>query len=232
MNDQTFKRTLVVSTSVHVVLVLLLILVPLISRLLHPRKKPEMITFIDLQALPPPPPPPSPPTPPKPDEPKPTPIPEKPADKPRPEPPKIKVNTNKIVRRVDQPPKPAPNQPKLTQEQIRKLLEANIKFSPAGAPTSANFSDLQLYYATVRDVMYGAWNQPSTAALGLRAEVTIRVQKNGAISSRKLTRSSGSSQMDNSVMTAVNSVARLRALPAEVRDPHLDITVEFVVGEN
>ncbi len=229
MNEQTFRRNLAVSASVHFLVVLLFILVPWIGRLLHPSKKPEMITLIDLLALPPPPPPAPPP--PKPDEPRPVPVPERPADKARPEPPKIKVNTNKIVRKIEKTPKSAPNQPKLTQEQIRKLLEANIKFSPAGASAGANFSDLSLYYATVRDSMYGAWNQPGTAALGLRAEVTIRVQKNGAISSRKLTRSSGSSQMDNSVMSAVNSAARLRPLPAEVRDPHLDITIEFVVGD-
>ncbi|HMP77442.1 MAG TPA: TonB family protein [Kiritimatiellia bacterium] len=238
MNDPRFKKTLLITTAVHFAVVLVLIIFPLLTRLLRPPKKPEMITFIDLQAMPPAPPPPQPrPEPPQPrpepkiEEPKPSPIPEKPPDKPKPpEPPKIKVNTNRVVRKVEDQPKPAPQQPQLTQEQIRKLLEANIKFSSSGTP-SANFSDLSLYYATVRDAMYGAWTQPSAAARGLRAEASIRVQRNGTVTQRRLSRSSGSKLMDDSVLAAVNAVARLRPLPADVRDAHLDITIEFVVGE-
>lgn len=232
MSDPSFKRTLLVSTIVHLGVVLVLILIPLFRRWLHPRKPPELITFIDLQAMPPAPPPVAPPTPvpppvqPKAEEPKPAPVPEK----PKTEPPKIKVSTNKIVRKVDAPPQPKAAPPRLTPEQLRKLLEANIKFSSAGSPSSS-VDDLSLYYTAVRDIMYGAWNQPSTAARGLRAEVTIRVQRNGAISSRKLTRSSGSAMMDNSVMQAVNRVARLRSLPPTVPGDSLDITVEFVVGD-
>lgn len=253
MNESTFKRSFLTSTVVHVVVVLAVILVPLIKRLIRPRKPPEMITFIDLAALPPPPPPqiesppitpeptPQPPTPdppPVPDPPKPPLIPEKPpekkAEKPpgpkKPSPPKIKVSTNKIVRQT-QPPKPAqPAQPKLTQDQLRKLLEANIKFSPSGN-SSANFSDLSLYYATVYDAMYGAWRQPSSAAMGLTAQVAIRVQRNGTVTNPRLVRSSGSKTMDDSVLDAVRRVARLRPLPAEVRDTFLDITIEFVVGQ-
>lgn len=239
MNDPTFKRTLAISTTVHLVVVLLVVIVPLFNRLLRPRKPPEMITFIDLQAIPPAPPPPipSPPEPeppkplPEPDEPKPSLVPEKPVTKPKPEPPKIKVSTNKVVRKPDQPSKPTKPQPTLTKEQLRKLLEANIKFSSSGTP-SANFSDLSLYYATVRDAMYGAWNQPSSVARGLSVEVSIRVQRSGAVTQRRLTHSSGSKLMDDSVMQAVNSITRLRALPAEVREESLDITIEFVVGEN
>lgn len=237
MNDPRFKKTLLITTAVHFAVVLFLVIAPLLARLIRPPKPPEMITFIDLQAMPPAPPPPEPrpePVPPEPEpeieEPKPSPIPEKPPDKPKPEPPKIKVNTNRIVRKVDAPPKPSPQQPKLTQEQIRKLLEANIKFSPSGTP-SANFSDLSLYYATVRDAMYGAWQQPSAAARGMRAEASIRVQRNGAVTQRRISRSSGSKLMDDSVLAALNAVARLRPLPADVRDDHLDITIDFVVGE-
>lgn len=241
MSETTFKRSLIGSTVVHAVLLLALIVYPLVRRLIHPRKPPEMITFVDLQALPPPPAPipeppkpqPEPPKPqPEPEPPKPALVPEKPPEKPKPESRKIKVSTNKIVRSVTpQPPKPqtAP-QPTLTKEQLRKLLEANIKFSPAGTPSS-NFTDMSLYYATVYDAMYGAWRQPSTAALGLAAQVTIRVQRNGAVTARRLIKSSGSSSMDDSVMQAVNSVGRLRPLPAEIRDTFLDITVEFVVGQ-
>ncbi len=246
MSNSSFKRTLATSTTVHLVVVVLILVVPLIRKLSHPRKPPEMITFVDLSALPPPPPPtaevapepePEPPKPlPEPEPPKPAPIPEKieekkPAEKPKPEQHKIKVNTNKTIRRMDTPPRPqTPNQPTLTKEQIRKLLEANVKFSSSGSP-STSFSDLSLYYATVRDAMYGAWNQPSTVARGLVAEVSIKVQRSGAVTQRRLSRPSGNKVMDDSVMQAVNSISRLRALPAEIRDDPLDITIEFVVGD-
>lgn len=236
MNEPSFKRTLLVTTGVHIAVVIALMLLPLFNRLLRPRKPPEEITFIDLQAMPPAPPPPpvvepEPPAPEPKEEPKVAEIPDKPAEKPKkPEPPKIKVNTNKIVRKVEKPPKPVAQQPTLTPEQIRKLLEANIKYTPGGTPSS-NFSDLSLYYATVRDRMYGAWQQPSAVANGMSAQVSIRVQRNGSISSRRLSRSSGSKLMDDSVMQAA-SIVRLGALPADVRDPYLDITIEFVVGEN
>ncbi len=247
MSNPNFKRTLITSTTVHVIVVALVILAPLVRKLLHPRKPPEIVTFVDLSALPPPPPvevapepqpEPEPPKPlPEPEPPKPAPIPEKPAEKPpepkKPEPPKIKVNTNKIVRRMEQPPKQQPktqNAPTLTPEQIRKLLEANVKFSSSGSP-SATFSDLSLYYATVRDAMYGAWNQPSTVPRGLVAEVSIKVQRSGAVTARRLSRPSGNQAMDDSVMKAVNSISRLRPLPPEVRDDPLDIAIEFVVGD-
>lgn len=232
-----FKRALAVSVTAHIVVLILLVVLPFVIRLFRRPPKREMITFVELAALPPAPPapmrepePPKPP--PKQEEPKPSPIPEKPPEKPKPaERPKIQVNTNRIVRKPDPAPRPTPpQQPALTPEQIRKLLEANVRFTPGGA-TAANVTDLSIYYASVRDAMYGAWVQPSTVARGLRAEVSIRVMKNGAVTQRRLTRSSGSKVMDDSVMQAVNSIAMLRPLPAEVRESHLDITVEFVVGE-
>lgn len=250
MNDSSFKRSLATSTVVHALVVLAVIIYPLVKRLIHPRKPPEMVTFIDLTAIPSPPPSPQieasapEPEPPKPqpqpepelEKPKPSPISEKPPDKtperPKSEPNKIKVSTNKIVRKVE-PQKQTQRQSaqtKLSQEQIRKLLEANIKFSPGGTP-STNFSDLSLYYATVYDAMYGAWKQPGSAAMGLTAQVSIRVQRNGTITNPGLIRSSGSKVMDDSVMEAVRRVARLRPLPAEIRESSLDITIEFVVGQ-
>jgi protein TonB len=234
-----WKRALLMSVAGHLALVLLLIIGPLLARLLRPPPKREMITFVELAPLPPAPPPPAPTQEPeqrKP-EPHPTPIPEKPPERPKPpEKPKIQVSTNRIVRKPEPQPRPQPQQPELTPEQIRKLLEANIRFTPIGTPAAAgtpatNVTDLTTYYAAVRDAMYAAWTQPSAVARGLRAEVSIRVLRNGAVTQRRLTRSSGSQLMDDSLMQAVNSVSMLRPLPPEVRDPHLDITIEFVVGE-
>lgn len=245
-DESRFKRALVISTAGHLIFLLIVVVAPFIVRWITRPPKREIITFVDLVPPAPPPSPirePDPPRPqqpkpeppkPKPEEPKPSPIPEKPTEKPKPpEKPKIQVNTNRVVRRTEQPPPPRPpqqQQPALTPEEIRKLLEANIRFTPAGQPATT-FSDLSLYYAMVRDAMYAAWIQPSAVARGLKAEASIRVMRNGAVTQRRLTRPSGNKLMDDSVMQALNSVTLLRPLPAEVREPYLDITIEFVVGE-
>lgn len=225
MNDR-FKRALTVSTAVHLGIVVLLILAPLFTRLLQPRKPKEMITFIDLvQALP------EPPAPPRPEPVKEPVVPDKQPDpKSRPEPPKIKVNTNRVVRRDDPKPAPPKQTPKLTEAQIRKLLDADLTLTHVAGSPAGEFSDLALYHTQVQQKMYDAWQQPSAVARGLSATVAIRVQRNGAVTQRRLTRSSGSAAMDASVMRAVESVSRLPPLPAEIGGPHLDIpTVEFVV---
>lgn len=227
-----FQRALVLSTAGHLAVLAIFVFLPAILHFFQRPPKREQITFVEL--APPPPPPPPAPEPPKREPPreeqKPAPIPEKPAERPKPpERPKVQVQTNRVVRRTETPP--ARPQPALTPEQIRKLLEANIRFTPAGTP-AATFDEMSLYYASVRDAMYAAWLQPSAVARGLRAEVTIRVTRSGAITQRRLTRSSGSKLMDDSVMQAVNSVTMLRPLPPQVKEPYLDIAIEFVVGES
>ncbi|MCS6771480.1 MAG: TonB C-terminal domain-containing protein [Kiritimatiellae bacterium] len=231
-----FRRAFLISTAGHLLFLLIVVVAPFIVRWVTRPPKREIVTFVELVPPPPPAPPVTRPEPPKPqppspkkEEPKPSPIPEKPPEKPRPEKPKIQVSTNRIVRPAEPRP-PRPQQPALTPEQIRKLLEANIRFNPA-SPPAATIDDLSLYYAIVRDAMYAAWIQPSAVARGLRAEASIRVLRNGAVTQRRLTRPSGNRLMDDSVMQALNSVSMLRPLPPEIREPHLDITIEFVVGE-
>ena len=235
MMDSRFKRGLKVSTAAHVMVLALLALWPLLQRLLHPPKRPEMITFVDLMAGPPALPapeikPPD-PIPPKPEV-KP-PEPEKPIPEPevKPEKTRVKVNTNRIVRKPEPRPPKAPPKPTLTREQIARMLDQNVRFtSVAGGGAAGETSALNLYYAQVRDTMYGAWRQPSGAGVsGLRVQMRIRVLRSGAIVSRELVSGSGSSVLDASVRTAVQNVARLRPIPAEIPGDSLDIVVEFVL---
>lgn len=225
MNDR-FKRALTVSTAVHVGIIVLVAIAPLFLRLLRPRKPKEMITFIDLMpALPPPPP--------EPEQPKPDiaePRPKATESTPVAERPKIKINTNKIVRR-DAPKSQTPPKATLTKEQIKKILDSGVKFTSSPGAPPGEFSDLALYYAIVQQAMYGAWQQPATVAKGVSAEVALRIARNGAVLQRRMTRGSGNSLMDESVMRAVESVSRLKPLPPEIGGPHLDVTVEFVIGD-
>lgn len=238
MSDSRFRRGLKVSTAAHLTALALLAAWPWLNRIVHPPKPPEMITFVDLMSAPPAPSPPAPvvkaPEPEHEPEPKPapTPEPERPITEPSPKPekPKIKVNTNRIVRKNDVV-KEAPKKPTLTKDQIARVLEQNVRFtSVGGGSVTGELSPLNLYYAQVRDTMYGVWRQPSGAgASGMRAQVRIRVLRSGAIVAREKVSGSGSAVMDASVMTAVQSVSKLRPLPPEIPGDSLDITVEFVL---
>lgn len=147
---------------------------------------------------PPPPPPPPPPT-------------------PRPQ---IQRSTERVRR--DAPPPPPPS---LTPEQIRKQLEQAV---PAGSRLAAGAPDsMAMYYRLIYETLYRAWEQPSSVLPGTRAEARIRVQRDGTIIRRELTRRSGNSAMDESVQRALQSVSRLAPLPREFSGAHHDFTVEF-----
>ncbi len=233
MNDR-FKRALTVSTAVHVGVILLVVVTPLLSSLLRPRR-PKDITFIDMMAsLPAMPVAPADVAPqPQPAQPQPSPPKSEPVVKSTTaEKSKIKTSTNRIVRKdVPKQTASAPVKSTLTPEQIKKVLDSGVKFTGIPGAATGEFSDLGLYYAIVQQTMYGAWQQPGTAARGEAAEVSLRIARSGAVLQRRLSRSSGSALLDASVMRAVESVSRLKPLPPEIGGPHLDVTVEFVIGD-
>lgn len=237
MSDPRFRRGLKVSTVVHLTVLVLLALWPLINRLLHPPKPPELITFIDLVAGNPAPPAPvvkeeKPPDPkPEPTPPKPEPEPEKPIPDPAPRPdkPKIKVNTNRIVRKADVVT-PKPKAPTLTKAQIERMLNENVRFTSTGGRSGGDPSALASYYSQVREAMYGAWRQPSgVGASGIRTQVRIKIMRSGVVMSRVKVTGSGHAVMDASVMSAVQSVSRLRPFPPDLTDDFLEVTIEFVL---
>jgi len=213
--DPRFKKSLKISTVIHAVVILVLLLGPLIANWWFRRQRPKPM-IIDLTlALP--------------DIPAaavadavqaPDPTKDIPA-----EPPKPKHQVQKSEKRITRTP-PKPDQPNLSQEEIRRLLAAGAKIGDRTS-ASAEFPEAW-YFALVRQTMYEAWNQPgSTVPVGTTAEVMVRVEKDGAITRRTMTRSSGHPLMDASVMKAVQAVARLRPLPAQWNEPHRDITIEF-----
>jgi TonB family protein len=116
----------------------------------------------------------------------------------------------------------------LSADEIRRLLAAGARISDH---TSIPMDDLWEagYYNHVHEMMYRVWNQPTSlsASSGLSAEVLIRVQRDGAIVSRKMIRSSGNSLMDDSVMKAVQSVSKLKPLPSQFEGTSKDIRILF-----
>ena len=227
MASERFKRVFYKSLAVHVGVILGVFIWPLVSRVLF-RPKPKDIVFIDLVAGMP-----EVPTVPV-EEVKPPESPKEPEAKPEPEPkkdipepskkPKIEKSTKKVKR-----PNPAPQQntPKLSKEEIRKLLAAGAK--PGNSLSGNSDFPFAWYYALVRQTMYEAWNQPSglSASAGLTADVTIRVMQDGTVTQRQMSRPSGNKLMDDSVMAAVESVRSLRALPPGFGGSYKDITIQF-----
>jgi len=233
--NKAFKASLIAHGSV----LFLLLVVPLLSRLIKPEKPKEQITFIELvQPAPPatvpkviaPAPEPEP-------EPEPEPVPEKPVPKPEPvkEPvPKpvvkevkkkeIKVNTNKIVRAKT--PKAEPQKPKLSESELRNMLLSDLPVSKTAASSSGNPTEMSMYYGRIYKILDAAWVKPPGVA-GLSTEISIRIAKNGAIIQQKLVGGSGSQAMDESVMSAVRSVATFPRLPDSISKPYIDVTIKF-----
>ncbi len=214
-------------TGLHIALVASILIFPFMKGCFSRESNDEVITLIDLSLVQPadipvevPPPEPEPPAP---DPEPPAPDPEPPVPGPEPEQRRREIEISR--ERVRRDPTP-PTRPRLTQEEIRRRLEREL----GGQPKPPVQTDVPAwYYALVRDAMNAAWNEPAGLSLppGATTRVRIRVQRDGRITRREQIRSSGNSTMDSSVMTAVNSVTRLRELPSEVRGEYKDITIDF-----
>lgn len=207
-------------TGLHIALVVSILAFPLFRGCFRREPKDEVITFIDLSLVQPAQDPVEVATP---ELEPPAPEPEPPTPEPEPEPRRREIEISR--ERVRRDPQPRP-EPRLTQEEIRRRLEREL----AGQPAPAVQTDVpSWYYALVRDAMNAAWDEPSGISLppGATTRVRIRVQSDGRVTRRDQVRSSGNSTMDNSVMSAVNSVTRLRELPSEVRGDYKDIIIDF-----
>lgn len=82
----------------------------------------------------------------------------------------------------------------------------------------------------IHDRFYSHWQRPTSvvrAAEKLTAVVKIRIEKDGSISNVTLTKSSGNSVMDDSVLEAARRVTQIDPLPAAIDDTHYDVPIEF-----
>ena len=88
----------------------------------------------------------------------------------------------------------------------------------AGEGTGNSTEIIAIYNEMIRDRFHSQWDQPTVAggasASNDVALLTIRVEKDGRISSASLSRSSGNEQMDASVRSAAEHVKKIEPLPA------------------
>jgi len=124
----------------------------------------------------------------------------------------------------------------LSENEIKKMLGEGVASSVSplpgfGSGTGGGGTPLPyaLYLNQIRAAMYEAWQQPSSliGKKGLVTTVEIRVQRDGQITSKKITTPSGNAQMDESVLRALEAVSRLPEPPAGFDDSYKYISIYF-----
>ena len=199
----------------HAGAIFLALIIPLIQGWIHPRPQ-EIVQFVEFVSEPgtaaespilvtaPPP--------------VKQPVVEAPKPEPAPAPEKPKWKPAKVIRQnkrvTPRPVKTQPTQKRISASDIQKALGAAGTVSPFAA-----------YYNTVKQRMYGVWQVPVAAPIGLSAQGVITIGADGAVSNRRLLRPSGNAAFDQSIQKALNTVQRLPAPPANL--PSRTITIEF-----
>ena len=159
-------------------------------------------------------------------------------------PPKPKFEKGKIVHRdakekkrtIVEKPKEKPVQPKpvairhvevkgpkLSQEEIRKLLDAGARPSDR---TSIPASERERCIALIYEAVKRAWICPDSSALSAREpEIEFSLGPGGSIGNVRLVKSSGNAALDQSVLGAAKAVRSVSGLsPAFIRaNPRLTV---------
>lgn len=231
-----FRRVL----GVHAAILFLMLFIPWLRGCFRPRPR-EIVTYINFAPVtadvapapeptpepeparrpdPPPrsdPPPRPDPTPPPQAAPKPEPTPE-PAPRPAWRPAEV-VRQDTPAQRTIPAPDPQPTrQPTIDPATVRETLErvAGGRSDPLAA-----------YYEQVRIRLYEVWHPPAGVPLGLTATARIRVEPDGSISSKSISRRSGHAAFDQSVQEALNRITRLPRPPANLPDRTIDIEFDL-----
>ncbi len=90
------------------------------------------------------------------------------------------------------------------------------------------------YLSIVQGKVTSNWKQPSARLLGgenLTAVVSFRIQRGGMIEAITVRRSSGISTVDQSAAKAVRSSAPFPPLPDDYMESHLDVTIDFKITQ-
>lgn len=155
-------------------------------------------------------------------------------------PPKPKTEAEKLAairqnKKVSNP-NAAPAKPTLDFSGLKSALNSSTTGSGSASGTSSGsgsgggmYSPFSGYYDSVKQQMYGVWQQPSGAPIGLTAIASIRVERSGMVSMKSITRRSGNALFDQSVQNALNATAQLPPPPADL--PSNTIEIEFVLSD-
>jgi TonB family protein len=87
------------------------------------------------------------------------------------------------------------------------------------------------YLSQLSALLYQTWQQPyaNRANNGLSVGVKLVIQRNGSLSSKRITRRSGNSEMDASVDRLLRSLSRVPPLPDSVNGSSLAVNIDLVL---
>jgi len=145
----------------------------------------------------------------------------------------VDVSKKLVKRSVKTAPKK-----QLSENEIKKMLGEGVASSVSPLPGTGSGSGsggggtplpYALYLNQIRAAMYEAWQQPSSliGKKGLVTTAEIRIQRDGQITSKKITTPSGNAQVDESVLRALEAVSRLPEPPAGFDDLYKNISIDF-----
>ncbi len=233
-------RFLVISTIVHL---FLLILVPFIPGLLEEEMmglETYTVELVELRSSP--------------REPEPEPVVEEAAPEPAPEPEPVveeQIPDNpppKRVRRVTFTP-PARSEKTLeerladrlkTQDEMRdERVEPEETATEQPPITSAVVTASRFPYSWYLSIIQGKvrlnWKQPSSVLISdekLSTQISFRIDRNGGIEVVTVRRTSGLQNVDQSAVKAIRNSAPFPPLPDDYMENHLDVTIDFTVARN
>jgi TonB family protein len=124
--------------------------------------------------------------------------------------------------------------PRVDKEPLRPIPKNNDPRSEAasGAMSPHQASVLDAYIASF---IKSNWNRPSEASVGddpPPVSVAIRITKDGRITLRKVTCSSGIGELDRSAVRAIERSGRLpRHLLSYISGRHYDVTIVFRITD-
>lgn len=165
------------------------------------------------------------------------PEPKKPEIKPEPKKPKFEKSTKIVQKKQENKPKEIiknlppnvktvkePKGPKLTAEEIQKLLDLGAK---PGETTSVPGKD-EISLLAIKNALYNAWIRPSVEHYtGRPVEIEITLGVSGAVLGYRVVQTSGSRVFDNSALDAAAAVRQIPGLSPEFLRSHRKVTIAF-----
>jgi TonB family protein len=160
-------------------------------------------------------------------------------------PPKTEVDKLASIRQDKRVPNPntktttSARKP-IDYSELRSALNSSATTTGSGTSTGSGtgagsgsgsgggmYSPFGWYYDSVKQQMYAVWQQPAGAPIGLTVTATVRVERDGTVSLKSITRRTGNALFDQSVQNALNMTTRLPIPPADLPNKNIEIVFEL-----
>ena len=119
-------------------------------------------------------------------------------------------------------------------QEVKKTPEVIPSGSGIGTGKSGVYGSGSAYESTIQQIIRNNWMQPGRAVVGQNPPVvlvTIVVARNGNIISRRITKSSGIAQLDESALRAIDDSNPLPMLPSYITGSQKDFELRFIVED-